>query len=73
MHISSGDAQGSAAPAPAPVAPPLRLQLDAEAGSSDDEFRPGELFAKYRRDELHRTSTGDLLTLTYCEIVTIIK
>ncbi|XP_052742250.1 DNA repair protein XRCC1 isoform X2 [Bicyclus anynana] len=46
VHISSSDSQ----PQPAPPAPPVSrlLQLGAD-GSSDEEFRPGELFASHRR------------------------
>lgn len=48
VHID--EAEHAASPAPAPP-PPLALTFDAS--SDEDEFKPGELFAKH----LQKTST----------------
>ncbi|XP_045774195.1 DNA repair protein XRCC1 [Maniola jurtina] len=61
VHISSSDAAaGGAAPGGAAPAPLRALQLDADAGSSDDEFRPGELFAKHQRAQLAQTTDAQI-------------
>ncbi|CAD0197544.1 unnamed protein product [Chrysodeixis includens] len=59
VHIDEAESSAGPAPCPAPAPPPLQFTFDAP--SDEEEFKPGELFAKHVQKTSTETTTNSTL------------